>query len=107
MLSLPPTVRIWLSTRPADLRKSFDGLAALVRDGLRGDPLSGDIFVFRNKSADRIKLLLWEEDGFAIWYKRLEKGSYRFPVAADGADQVEVRAADLIMRSWRGSIWPA
>lgn len=97
MLSVPPAVRIWLSTRPADLRKSFDGLAALVRDGLRGDPLSGDIFVFRNKSADRIKLLLWEEDGYAIWYKRLEKGSYRFPVAADGAEQVEVRAADLIM----------
>ena len=97
MLSLPPTVRIWLATRPADLRKSFDGLAALVRDGLRGDPLSGDIFVFRNQSADRIKLLLWEEDGYAIWYKRLEKGSYRFPAAADGAEQVEVRAADLVM----------
>ncbi len=97
MLSLPPAVRIWLSTRPADLRKSFDGLAALVRDGLGGDPLSGDIFVFRNKSADRIKLLLWEEDGYAIWYKRLEKGSYRFPAAADGAEQVEVRAADLVM----------
>ncbi len=97
MLSLPPAVRIWLSTRPADLRRSFDGLAALVRDGLRGDPLSGDIFVFRNKSADRIKLLLWEEDGYAIWYKRLEKGSYRFPVAADGDAQIEVRAADLIM----------
>ena len=72
MLSLPPAIRIWLSTRPADLRKSFDGLAALVRDGLRGDPLSGDIFVFRNKSADRIKLLLWEEDGYAIWYKKQE-----------------------------------
>jgi transposase len=97
MLSLPPTVRIWLSTQPADLRKSFDGLAALVRDGLRGDPLSGDIFVFRNQSADRIKLLLWEEDGYAIWYKRLEKGSFRFPTAADGDAQVEVRAADLIM----------
>jgi transposase len=63
----------------------------------RGDPLSGDILVFRNKSADRIKLLLWEEDGYAIWYKRLEKGSYRFPVAADGDAQIEVRAADLIM----------
>jgi transposase len=56
MLNLPPTVRIWLSTRPADLRKSFDGLAARVRDGLRSDPLSGDIYVFRNTSADRIKL---------------------------------------------------
>jgi IS66 Orf2 like protein len=52
-------------------RKSFDSLAASVRDGLRGDPLSGDIFVFRDKFADRIKLLMWEEDGYAIWYKRL------------------------------------
>ena len=69
MLSLPPTVRIWLAAQPADLRKSFDSLAALVRDGLQGDPLSGDIFVFRNKAADRIKLLVWEEDGYAIWYK--------------------------------------
>lgn len=97
MLSLPPTIRIWLAAQPADLRKSFDSLAALVRDGLRGDPLSGDIFVFRNKSADRIKLLVWEEDGYAIWYKRLEKGSYRFPAAADGSAHLEIRAADLIM----------
>ena len=71
MLSLPPTVRIYLAAQPTDLRKSFDSLAALVREGLRGDPLSGDIFVFRNKAADRIKLLVWEEDGYAIWYKRL------------------------------------
>ena len=72
MLSLPPTVRIWLAAEPVDLRKSFDGLAALVQEGLRGDPLSGDIFVFRNKAADRIKLLVWEEDGYAIWYKKQE-----------------------------------
>jgi len=65
MLSLPLTIRIWLAAQPADLRKSFDSLAALVRDGLRGDPLSGDIFVFRNKAPDRIKLLLWEEDGLS------------------------------------------
>ena len=64
MLSLPPTVRIWLASQPADLRKSLDGLAALVRDGLGRDPLSGDVFVFRNKGADRIKRLLWEEDGY-------------------------------------------
>ena len=67
MLSLPATVRIWLAAQPVDLRRSFDGLAAMVREGLRGDPLSGDIFVFRNKAADRIKLLVWEEDGYAIW----------------------------------------
>ncbi len=69
MVSLSPNVRIWLAAQPVDLRKSFDSLAALVREGLQGDPLSGDIFVFRNKAADRIKLLIWEEDGYAIWYK--------------------------------------
>ena len=58
MLSLPATVRIWLCAQPTDLRKSFDSLAAIVRDAIGGDPLSGEIFVFRNKSADRIKLLL-------------------------------------------------
>ena len=97
MLSLPPTVRIWLATQPADLRKSFDSLAALVRDGLRGDPLSGDVFVFRNKAGDRIKLLVWEEDGYAIWYKRLEAGCFRFPSSPDDQLRVQVRAADLVM----------
>lgn len=97
MLSLPPTVRIWLAAEPADLRKSFDSLAALVRDGLRGDPLSGDIFVFRNRAADRIKLLLWEEDGYSIWYKRLEAGRFRFPRSLEAQPRVEVRAADLVM----------
>lgn len=97
MLSLPATVRIWLSAEPVDLRRSFDGLASLVREGLRGDPLSGDIFVFRNKAADRIKLLVWEEDGYAIWYKRVEAGRYRFPPAPEALPRVEVRAADLVM----------
>ena len=97
MLSLPPTVRIYLAVRPTDLRKSFDSLAALVREGLQGDPLSGDVFVFRNKAADRVKLLVWEEDGYAIWYKRLEAGSYRFPSAPESLPRVEIRAADLVM----------
>ena len=97
MLSFPPTIRIWLAAQPADLRKSFDSLAALVREGLRGDPLSGDIFVFRNKAADRIKLLLWEEDGYSIWYKRLEAGTFRFPKSADAQPRLEIRAADLVM----------
>jgi transposase len=97
MLSLPPTVRIYLAAQPTDLRKSFDSLAAVVREGLGGDPLSGDIFVFRNKAADRIKLLIWEEDGYAIWYKRLEAGCYRFPSAPESLPRVEIRAADLVM----------
>ena len=97
MLSLPPTVRIYLAAQPTDLRKSFDSLAAVVREGLGGDPLSGDVFVFRNKAADRIKLLIWEEDGYAIWYKRLEAGSYRFPSAPESLPRVEIRAAELVM----------
>jgi transposase len=96
MLSLPPSVQIWLSVQPADLRKSFDGLAALVEHGLGGDPLSGHVFVFRNKAADRIKLLVWDEDGYVIYYKRLEAGTFRFP--ASGAQvHVTIRAADLLM----------
>jgi transposase len=82
IVSWPTSVPIWLALEPTDLRKSFDTLAELVRQQLRGDPLSGQLFVFRNKRADRVKLLYWDEDGFVILYKRLEAGSFRFPAAA-------------------------
>jgi transposase len=95
MLSLTSAVRIWLATRPTDLRKSFDSLAELVRQHLAADPLSGQLFVFRNKRADRVKLLYWDEDGFVIVYKRLELGTFRFPEAT--AAGVEIRAADMQM----------
>jgi len=95
MLSLPASTRIWLATRPTDLRKSFDTLAELVRQQLQNDPLSGQLFVFRNKRGDRIKLLYWDEDGFVIIYKRLEVGTFRFP-QADCAG-LQIRAADLHM----------
>ena len=95
MLSLPTSVRIWLATQATDMRKSFDTLAELVRQQLQGDPLSGQLFVFRNKRADRVKLLYWDEDGFVIVYKRLEAGTFRFPAATTAG--VEVRAADLQM----------
>jgi transposase len=95
MLSLPAAVRIWLATVPTDMRKSFDSLAELVRQQLQRDPLSGQLFVFRNKRADRIKLLYWDEDGFVILYKRLEAGVFRFPAALTHG--VEIRAADLQM----------
>jgi transposase len=96
MLSLPPAVRIFLCAAPADMRKSFDGLAALVRSFLGADPLSGHLFVFRNKAGDRLKLLFWDRDGLVIYYKRLEQGSFVFPAAADGKG-VEVRSAELAM----------
>jgi transposase len=95
MVSLPTSVRIWLASQATDLRKSFDTLAELVRQQLHGDPLSGQLFVFRNKRADRVKLLYWDEDGFVIVYKRLEAGTFRFPQGETAG--VEIRAADLQM----------
>jgi transposase len=97
MLSLPPTAKIYLCTVPADMRESFDGLCGLIRTWLQGDPLSGEVFVFRNKSGDRIKILTFEGDGLAIFYKRLESGTYRFPLSLDDSGKVTVRSADLLM----------
>ena len=98
MLSLSPSVRILLCLSPVDCRKSFDGLSALVHQALGADPLSGSWFVFHNRAGDRLKILAWQEDGYAIWYKRLEAGVFRFPASAgDGAPRVEIRAAELAM----------
>ncbi len=97
MLSFPTAVRIWLALAPADLRKGFDALAELVWQHLRNDPLSGHVFVFRNRRSDRIKLLYWDIDGFIIVYKRLERGTFRFPAATEGQPGVTVRAAELAM----------
>jgi transposase len=98
MLNRSPTLRIFLCLEAVDLRKSFDGLAALVRQSLSHDPLSGHWFVFHNRAGDRLKILTWEEDGWAIWYKRLEEGVFRFPSASGGGPpRVEVRAAELAM----------
>jgi|SRR5271155_535437 len=95
MLSLPLPVRIFLCARPADMRRGFDGLAQMVREFLGADPLSGHLFVFRSKRGDRLKLLYWDTDGLAIWYKRLEKGTFRFPKTPDAG--LEIRAADLTL----------
>jgi transposase len=97
MLNFPPTVRIFLATQPIDSRLSFDGLAEQVRQHLSGDPLSGHLFVFRNKRSDRVKLLYWDEDGFVILYKRLEQGTFRWPTVTEGQASVTLRAAELAM----------
>ena len=97
MLNFPPSVRIWLGMAPVDLRRSFDGLAEQVRQLLHNDPLSGHLFVFRNKRGDRIKLLYWDEDGYVIVYKRLEEGVFRWPVPVEGHASVTLRAAELAM----------
>jgi transposase len=97
MLSFPPAVRIWLGSQPVDLRRSFDGLAEQVRQHLQADPLSGHVFVFRNKRSDRVKLLYWDEDGFVIVYKRLEQGTFHWPPSVEGQGSVTLRAAELAM----------
>jgi transposase len=80
------------------MRKGFDGLAHLVQSVLREDPLSGHLFVFRNKRGDRVKLLLWDSDGYLMLYERLEKGTFRFPAPSEvEATSVAVQATDLIM----------
>jgi transposase len=93
VLSLSSTPRIFLATEPADMRKGFDGLSQLVRERIDQDPLSGHLYVFRNRRRDRVKILYWDKDGFALWYKRLEKGTFRFPEARDG--RVEVTPAEM------------
>jgi len=93
MFGLSAAVRVYLATKPADMRKSFDALAALASGTLGLDPLSGHLFVFVNKRRDRVKVLYWDRDGLAVWAKRLERGTFRIPVA--GADRVEMTTAEL------------
>ena len=97
MLSLPPAVRVFLCTQASDMRRSFDGLAMLAEHVMRGDPFSGHLFVFHNRRADRVKMLYWDRDGYAIYYKRLEKGVFCFPAGRAGATSVELEAAELVM----------
>jgi transposase len=96
MLNLSLPGRIFLCTAPTDMRKGFDTLAALVEQRLDQDPLAGDLFVFRSKRGDRLKLLYWDEDGWAIWYKRLEEGTFPWP-AADG-QRLRVGEHGLVLR---------
>jgi transposase len=95
MISLPSAVRIYLCTRAVDLRKSFDGLSGLVHECFGQDPLSGHLFLFLNRRRDRIKLLYFDRDGLAIWYKRLEAGSFQMPQATQ--DGIELQPAQLAM----------
>ena len=92
MFGLSAAIRVYLASQPADMRKSFDGLAALA-NGLALDPLSGHLFVFVNKRRDRVKILYWDRDGLAVWAKRLERGTFRLPAATSG--RVEMTTAEL------------
>ena len=79
MLSLPPSVKVYVASAPVDMRRSFDGLSALVREAMGADPFSGHLFVFHGRSGDRAKILFWDRSGFVLWYKRLEEERFQWP----------------------------
>ena len=96
MLNLGGSHRVFLCVERVDFRKAHDGLCALVRDTFGDDPFSGDVFVFHNGAKDRIKLLVWDRNGFWLLYKRLEQGTFPFAVPTGGA-RVEITRAQLAM----------
>ena len=104
MLTWPAGTKVFVCTRPTDMRCGFDTLAAQVTKFLAQDPLSGHLFVFRSRKGDRIKALYWDTDGYALWCKRLERGTVRLPTVnpdrTPGPDRVEMTADDrgLILR---------
>jgi transposase len=107
VLSLSELVRIYVCLAPTDMRKSFDSLAALVREGLGHDPLSGHLFVFRSRRGDRVKLLWWDRDGLTLYYRRLEKGIFRFPTVprSGNPDDPEARSIEVSSQELSLVLW--
>lgn len=89
--------RIWLATAPADMRCGFDRLAELARCVTAQEPTGGHLFLFRSRGGDRLKILYWDRDGYVLWYKRLEEGTFKLPRIEPGAASVELRASELAM----------
>lgn len=97
MLTLPPSVRVYVASCFVDMRQGHDGLMAIVKNNWSLDPYSGHIFVFVGRRQDRAKLLYWDRGGFVLFYKRLERGRFRLPTIQQGATQVEIDGAQLAM----------
>jgi len=97
MLSFPPSVRIFLATSPVDMRRQIDGLVALVNDILAQSPFTGHVFVFRGRRGDRLKVLVWDRNGFVLFYKRLEKGRFRFPEVTTASRELDSTALTLLL----------
>lgn len=95
MIALPAGTQVWLAAGATDMRKGFDGLAALVQSQLAADPFSGQLFVFRGRRGDRLKILWWDGDGLCLYAKRLERGRFIWPAATSGT--VALSAAQLSM----------
>ena len=97
MLTIPSNLRIYLAVDPCDMRKSFRGLSGLVREKLRADPLSGHVFCFVNRRRTMLKLLVHVRSGYAIYYRRLSRGTFQLPHIEDGQAQVVLDAATLTL----------
>lgn len=97
MLSLPSNSRVFVAVEATDLRKSYDGLAALVEGSFGHDLRAGDLFVFVNRKANQVRCLFWDRDGYCIWMKRLEAGTFRRVSSPDGRQVLEIDAAQLTM----------
>jgi transposase len=95
VIYLPASVRVYLCLTACDMRKSFDSLAALVRSHMDLDPLGGHLYVFWSRRKDRVKILYWDRDGFAVWAKRLEEGTYALPFCESGEVRREITAQEL------------
>jgi transposase len=91
------SARIWMASEATDMRCGFDRLAERVKAVIGKDPQSGHLFVFRSRRGDRLKILVWDRDGFVLWYKRLETGVFKMPRVEQGARSVELRASELAM----------
>ncbi len=96
-LDCAASTRIWLCTGPTDMRRGFDRLAEQAQQVTRQDPQAGHVFVFRARSGDRLKVLYWDKDGYALWYKRLEEGTFKLPKVAAEQVSVELKASELAM----------
>ena len=96
-LDLAQGTRIWLAVEATDMRCGFDRLSERVKTVVGRSPLSGHLFVFRSRRGDRLKILLWDRDGYVLWYKRLETGVFKLPRVDAGVRSVELRASELAM----------
>jgi transposase len=97
MLSIPGHTCVYLCTTATDMRKGFDGLHTLALQVFERDPLDGHLFLFLNRRRDRLKILWWDRDGMALFYKRLEAGTYQLPGAPHDSQGIEIDATDLAM----------